>query len=447
MLADTLNRFRTLRRNAGLYLLSNTLQAISAGAIGVLYALYLNALGYGTEFIGFVLVLGAIGGGLGIIPATPLVRRLGWRAMLIWSDLIGGVAITAQILVPTTPVIVITTLGVGASVAFVLVVNTPFLAANSTPRERTALFGLNNALGFLAAVTGSLLGGFLPAWFAQPAIAHSALLTTLHPLLLPGAKARTYELALLATGALALPSIIPVLLLRESELLTTPREATGHELPASPREKQERGLSLRHRLTLGAQRTQAIATGLIGRFSLTQALVGFGAGLFFPFANLYFVNHLGASTSFYGVVSAGVSICIAAASLLSAPLADRFGKLRASIVAQLSALPFLLALGLFPILAIATGAFLARAFLQNITSAPLQAYLMESVPEEARVTASSLYNVGFQVAGAAGSGVGGWLIALVGFRLPFILAIPFYFVSAVLLLVWFGRPKAQPKHV
>src|SRR5260370_213701 len=126
------------------------------------------------------MVIGPMGGGLGTLPASPLAARLGWRRVLLLSDLVGGVAVAVQFVFPTPPVIIVTTLGVGASVALFLVVNAPFLAANSTPTERIALFGLSTALGYLAAVAGSLLGGFLPGWMS-----HTPLFPPLPPLLAP----------------------------------------------------------------------------------------------------------------------------------------------------------------------------------------------------------------------------------------------------------------------
>src|SRR5262249_26113519 len=102
-----------------------------------------------------------------------------------------------------------------ASIAVVLVINTPLLTAYSTPHERTALLGLNNALNFLAGIVGSFLGGFLPGFFARPALRSSGLLTTLQPVLVVVPRAQSYALALLARGALALPHIIPILLMHE----------------------------------------------------------------------------------------------------------------------------------------------------------------------------------------------------------------------------------------
>lgn len=456
MIADTYQRFRSLGRNARLYLLSNTMQAASAGALGVLYTLYLYALGYRPDFIGALVVLGTIGGGLGIIPANPLVGRFGWRTMLLWSDMIGGFSIALQIVLPTPLVMVITTIGIGASVAIIFVINTPLLTAYSTPRERTALFGLNNALSILATIGGSLLGGYLPQWFEQASMRASALLVALRPFLVPEQHhARAYELSLLVTGILAVPAFIPVLLMRDERKTPSSLPDGDEELvapvaetqppailppPAHPATAPVPARSLPWRKWLIAQwpTVRATATGVIGRFSLTQALNGFGAGIWFPYVSLYFVNGLHQSPAYFGTLSAALSVVAAAASLLAAPLADRYGKVRTAIVVQFCSLPCLLAIGGIPLLGIASAAYLLRSFFMTITGPPLQTFLMESVPEERRVVASSIYNISFQVAWALGAGLGG-IIASVSLRLPFIAAAPFYLLSAFLMVAWFAR--------
>jgi MFS family permease len=438
MLAELIHpirRFRALRRNARLYLLSNTLQAATAGAAGVLYTLYLTSLGYGTGFIGLVAVVGTIGGGMGIIPAGWLVRRVGWRTGLIWSDLIGGVSVALQLVLPSTPVILLTSLGIGASVAFILVINTPLLAAYSEPSERTALYGLSNALALLATVAGSLLAGFLRDVFARPDVQATGLLTVLQPLLVPGAEARSYELALLISGAIAMPSIIPVLMMREDAKdgsRGSPEQVGSQVMPVMP---------WRMRLGTWVASARSVAEGLIGRFAATQALLGFGAGIFFPFVNLYFVKRLGASTSYVGVLTAALALVVAGGSLLAAPLAQRVGRLRVAVGMQVASLPFLLALGAFPIIWLASLTYLIRGSLMAVNAPPLQTFLMEAVPEESRVLASSAYNVSFQVAWALGAAFGGLLVGWSGYRITFVAAAPFYALSALLLTVWFARRR------
>jgi MFS family permease len=428
-LTDFFARFGRLRRNARLYLISNTIQAFTAGAIGVLYTLFLDGLGYGTGFIGLALFIGAAGGALGILPASVLTRRLGWRAMLLLSDLIGGLAIAIQLLAPTRAVTLITSLGVGASVAIFLVLNAPFLAANSAPEQRNAIFGLNNALGFLAGVSGSVIGGLLPVWIAAGYQAQAPWLLTLQPWLLANPQARVYQIAMLVAGVVAVPSILPVLMMRERDAGMS--NATAPAAPAQPH------VGLGERMSGWLTDARSVASGTIGRFSVSQALVGFGAGLFFPYLSIYFVNRLGASTAFYGALSAGVTAMLALVSLLSAPLADRFGRVRVALVAQVASLPFMIAMGAVPALVVVSACYVIRSTLMNTGAAPLQAWLMDAVTPQRRVLASNAYNISWQGAWAVGAALGGGLIALGGFGAPFYVATACYTISAVLLGLWF----------
>jgi predicted MFS family arabinose efflux permease len=70
---------------------------------------------------------------------------------------------------------------------------------------------------------------------------------------------------------------------------------------------------------------------------------------------------------------------------------------------------------------------------------------MGAVDKDERVLASSVYNVSYQASWALGAGVGGWLIRVLGSHLPFVLAAPFYAISALLLLLWFAPPTRRAK--
>ncbi len=429
MLASYLAHFRSLGRNAKLYLLSNTIGAVATGAVVILYTLYLTALGYDTGFIGLLAVVGTLGGALGILPSQPLVNRFGWRTMLIWSNLLGGVAIFLQLVVPVTPVMIVTTVAVGASVAIYLVINSPLLAANSAPEQRTAVFGLNAALQLLASIVGSLLGGWLPTWFAQPGVQQSAIIRLLDPLLLPGADARTYQLSLLVAGALATPMMLPILFMRDQPVAAAAQPAMSRWLTLPSREQLAGWM--------GSVRDGA--RGVIGRFTLSQSLLGFGAGLWFPYISLYIVNHLGASTAFYGVLTSVLTVLMALAALLSAPLADRFGVIPTAVLPYLLSLPFLLAIGLFPAVAAVSTAYLLRGTLVNLAGPAVTTFLMGAVPERSRVVANGAYNVSYQIAWALGAQVGGLVVVAAGYQLLFLLAAPCYAASALLLALWFWR--------
>ena len=439
MLASYLAHFRSLGRNAKLYLISNAIGAVATGAVVVLYTLYLAALGYDTGFIGLLAVVGTLGGALGILPSQPLVNRFGWRTMLIWSNLVGGVAVFLQLVVPLAPVLIVTTIAVGASVAIYLVINSPLLAANSAPEQHTAVFGLNAALQFLAAIAGSLLGGWLPTWFAQSSVRTSGIIRLLNPLLLPSADARTYQLALLVSGAVAVPMMLPILLMRDQPVVSESPQPVSQWL----------ALPSRTQLSGWVSDVREAAQGVIGRFTLSQALLGFGAGLWFPYISLYVVNQLHASTAFYGLLTSVLTVLMALAALLSASLADRFGTIPTAVLPYLASLPFLIAIGLFPVVPIVAVAYLLRGTLVNFAGPAVTAFLMGAVPERRRVVANGAYNVSYQVAWAIGAQVGGLIVGAAGYRLPFLVAAPCYAASALLLAFWFWRwhaPSSVPAH-
>src|SRR5437016_10129335 len=93
-----IQQFGHFQRNARLYLISNALSGVTTGILLVLYNLYLVSLGYGADFIGAVLFVGTLGAGLAIFPAGICVDRFSGKAILIYSNLLIGLAGVGQIL-------------------------------------------------------------------------------------------------------------------------------------------------------------------------------------------------------------------------------------------------------------------------------------------------------------------------------------------------------------
>ncbi len=229
-----LRQFWRMNRNARLYLLSNTFSSITVGIFALLYNLYLVALGYQANFIGVLLVIGAIGGALGMLMTGPLIGRWGEKAILFWSSVVGGVAGALQLLVPVASSLLITSFIFGVAGGIYLVIGAPLLAGGSQESSRSHIFSLNAALALVTTVIGQALGGYLPDLVSLPAITHSGLLNLASPLLVAGAEARSYELALLLAGLIAAPSFIPILMMDP----TPPAQGRGTlaapPLPAQP---------------------------------------------------------------------------------------------------------------------------------------------------------------------------------------------------------------------
>jgi len=453
-----LRQFGRMNRNARLYLLSNTLNSIAVGIFALLYNLYLVALGYQADFIGWLLVIGIVGGAMGMVTTSPLIARVGTKAALFWSSVVAGVAGALQLLIPQALSLTLTSFVLGVAGGIYLVIGAPLLADGSQESARSHIFSLNAALALITAVIGQALGGYLPTLVSLPAVSQSGLLHAIEPLLVSGAQARSYELALLLAGVIAMPSFLPIILMDP----TPPRRASGRRnlrLRGLGRALAHRGWGVRAgglglppaangggRRPLGANLFASLR-GPIGQLAMVEGLIGLGAGLFIPYFNLYFVEHLGISTTLYGLITA-VSTALMAVTTLAGPFfAARLGNVRAAVLGHLISLPFLISLGFARALPLVLAAYLVRWSLMNMAEPVLLSFFMSVVHPPERATANSAYNLSYWGCWAVGGALGGFIIAAHNFTLPFVLAALLYLLATALLWRFFQdrrEIKAEP---
>src|SRR5438874_1787987 len=175
--------------------------------------------------------------------------------------------------------------------------------------------------------------------------------------------------------------------------------------------------------------------------SLVQVLIGLGAGLFIPYTNIYFVQHLKASSWLFGLIDGGAT-ALTALFILAAPfLAIRLGRVNSIALTQLASIPLLLTIGLTSYLPLAAALYLFRQPLMDMSMGVLQVFSMEAVPEERRGMANSSYQASFQVAWALTASLGGIIIVQLGYPLIFIGAAICYILAIVTLWGNFGRDK------
>jgi MFS family permease len=445
-----LRQFGRMNRNARLYLLSNTLNSITVGIFALLYNLYLVALGYQADFIGWLLVVGGVGGALGMVATSPILARFGAKATLFWSSVVAGVAGALQLLIPQAFSLTITSLILGVASGVYLVVGAPLLADGSQDASRSHIFSLNASLALITAVIGQALGGYLPNLVSLPAISHATLFHDIEPFLVSGAQARSYQLALLVAGVISAPSFLPIILMDP----TPPRRRAAVQTGAMP----THGLSLmlaeaRHSMDKAVQalrlpqlRVQVMRflSSPIGQLALVEGLIGLGAGLFIPYFNLYFVQHLGVSTEVYGLITA-ISTALMALTTLAGPFfAARLGNVRAAVLGHMISLPFLVVLGFSRALPLVLAAYLVRLSLMNMAEPVLLSFFMSVVRQDERANANSAYNLSFWGCWAAGGALGGLIIAGNNFTLPFVLAALLY-LSATGLLWRFFKDRREIK--
>ena len=172
MLGSYLAALRGLHRNVRLYFVATALLgfSIDGGIYSVVFNLYLVRLGYGPEFIGVVNSVGLLVFALSSLPAGA-GGRVGYRSMVMRDgvDHCGrGAAAIAQTIAPLAPggwlITSYTLVFLGLAVYFVNAV--PFLMEMTATAQRGLAFSLQTGLLALAAMGGSLIGGFLPRLYA-----------------------------------------------------------------------------------------------------------------------------------------------------------------------------------------------------------------------------------------------------------------------------------------
>ncbi|GAC1559079.1 MAG: MFS transporter [Ktedonobacteraceae bacterium] len=454
LLVKYVQAFGRFQRNAQLYLLSNALSGVSAGILLVLYNLYLVSLGYRTDFIGLVLFSGTLGAGLAIFPAGLCIDRFGGKIVLIVMTLLFGVIGAGQILFRQPLLLLGSGFIAGVITAFFLVVNAPYLTMNSAIEERPQLFSLNIVVQLGTLVLGEVLGGAMPQWLRMLPWLMAPLPPQIHWLLAEKSLARSYQLSLLIAGLIAVPSLIPLFLLSDD------RKRLHESASAHPSTKPSttinkfiaifcRGFNSLHprndqRQTgrnelKPLQLTYYVLASPFFALLLAWMLVGLGAGLFIPYFNVYFVQHLGASSALFGLIDGGANGINALLTLVAPLLALRFGKIKTVVCTRLISIPLLLTIAFTGILPLAALLYLFRQGAMDMSNGVFQVYSMEAVPMQRRGLANSGYQAALQVSWAVTTPLGGLLIAHVGYTPVFISGAVLYLLAIVLLWARFGR--------
>ena len=164
-----------------------------------------------------------------------------------------------------------------------------------------------------------------------------------------------------------------------------------------------------------------------------------GAGLFIPYFNVYFVQHLGASPALFGLIDGGANGINALLTLVAPLVAMRVGKINTVVFTRLLSIPLLLIIGFTSVLPLAALIYLFRQGTMDMAVGVFQVYSMEAVPEQRRGVANSGYQAAMQVSWAATTPLGGLLIARVGYTPVFISGAVFYLLAIALLWLRFGR--------
>ncbi len=316
---DYAEKTRQFSRNANLYVLHVIGMDMIHGSFDVLFNLYLLAIGFDIRFIGLRLIIGFIARAATALPAGLVSDRIGRKASFILGDgvgaLLGLVAISTR-----NESLLLATPALGAFFGNLHHTAEPaFMAENSKPSERVHLFAVAGSLRTFSAMAGALIAGLVPALFIDDI-----------------GRVNAYRYATYAGLALWFLSLIPALMLRTAEAEERPEEGF-RRTPTT-----QRGL---RNLFSGIQHPRRIAY-----FVLTSAFTAVAFGVVGPLFNVVFhEGDVHAGEGEIGVMFAAAGFALAAATLFTPFLAARMLRVDAIVVTRLMSIPFVLALGLLPL--------------------------------------------------------------------------------------------------
>jgi predicted MFS family arabinose efflux permease len=191
---------------------------------------------------------------------------------------------------------------------------------------------------------------------------------------------------------------------------------------------------------------RSIKKGSMGpllKFSALNSLIGLGAGFIIPLIPTWLFLKFGIPDRYSGPLLALSLITIAFAAVASAPLARRYGSVKAIVMTQGLSTIFMFALAFAGEPLLACALYLTRSALMNMSSPLADSFLMGIVPKEGRGLASAINSLIWRLPNSATTIIGGMILAAGIYDVPFFLATAFYVVSIALFYKVFRNVKPR----
>jgi len=177
------------------------------------------------------------------------------------------------------------------------------------------------------------------------------------------------------------------------------------------------------------------------KFSGINGLIGLGAGFFVPLVATWLFLKFSVEDTWSGPVLALANLTIGVAAVASAPLARRYGPVRAIVLVQSLSTVFMLGLAFLTNAIVAVGFYVVRAALMNMSSPIGDSFLMGIIAPEQRGLASAVNSIIWRLPNSITTVAGGLLMQAGYLDLPILLAAAFYLVSITSFYVVFRNVR------
>lgn len=395
---------RGFSRNARLFLVITGFRGLTIYSLQTVLNLYLYSRGYDTRIIGAINAAQSLATLLVSVPIGFVTDRVGRRAILVAGGITYPLALLAVSLAASTPMLLLTMFLFGAAATAYWVAGVPLLFASTVEEERVQAFSINSFLLYGIGPVGAFASGLVV----------EAVALVFHVSASSAAALRYGMWFMVLTAALGAS---PLLWLRE------PPAASRHE---SSQVQSSSGIPW-----------------LFLRLLLPDLILAFGAGAIITFVQLYFHLRFRLDPGPVGLVVGSGGVAAGVAALITPTVARRWGHLRATVRSQAATVPLMIVLALSMQLWLAIPAYWLMLMLRGMADPVYTTFVQEQVPDAYRARLTGFYSVTYAIGFSLGPAAAGQLQMIGGFTPAFTLGALCYGAGALLLYLFFGRPRSR----
>lgn len=323
----------------------------------------------------------------------------GRKKLLILGNVLASLILIIFALTTNSLILLTAAVFEGISEAAIFTSSSALLAENAMNEKRTSVFSLYGFAQSMAFSLGS---------FAVPVVGAFELFGF--------SEKEGHMILYILIAVLSLVSTAIILKVSESKTLKKPR---ANMTDLFPRKSKD----------------------VLIKYTLSSAILAFGAGMVVPLMTLWFSLQYGISDKISAPILAVSSVLIAIAILAAPPLAKRLGLVKAMVITQAVSTIFMFLTPLSSNYALAGLIYSIRALLMNMASPLSQSMIMGLVAEDERGAASGISGALWRLPNALSTWIGAWFMGIGLLAEPFFVAGLFYIVSIMLFWVYFRKVK------
>jgi MFS family permease len=164
---EYLSHIKLFSKNARSFLFGSFFMGFYMAIYWTMLNLYFKKLGLNEGTIGMINSFSAFGTMLIAIPAAVIIDHVRIKRVMIAAAILTAIGDVCLVWVTNVGLICFFAAFAAAMVNMHFVAVSPFFMRNSTPVERTYLYGFNQAIDMSAGFLGALIGGYIPRLFVE----------------------------------------------------------------------------------------------------------------------------------------------------------------------------------------------------------------------------------------------------------------------------------------